>query len=452
MPHRVRLLIALAATIAAAGGAVTSPALAAWTSPATLGPTATSGQESFEAAPRAAVGGRTVVATWVRQERRRSVVVVAVGTTRGRFGSGQAVGAGLRPSVAVGANGAALIVYEGRGGLRVAVRRPGAKRFGRTRVLVPEPTNGAEDSFALVRIDAAGRGLVTYQHAFRGRKGYRTYVRARRVSASTGRALGATEDLGRADLPRGTTLEAGPGGGSALLISTVRSSGTDQIGPGAEIRAPQVLTWPARTGRATRTTVPAPDGFAEGVLGGDGTGRLALAGVDATLRGDAGASGTPLAAALAGDPLALPAPFARPAVSSPNRTFGAVAAPTAGGTLALVYQQKDRPKGFSREAPVYGVTIDASGRARPPVRLSSRGASEPQVVAHRGAAIAVWDDDGRFAAARRTGRGWSRIAAPRGTVVRFHDYVTNRRLVAGADAVVLVWETARSVRLSVRRP
>lgn len=445
---RLSFLSLLCAAAAAAAGA--QPAAAAWTSPATLGPSLNQEQQ-IEAAPRAAIGGRTIAAAWVRQKRNRSVVDAAIGTTSGRFGRAQTIGAGLRPSVAVADDGAALIAYEGTGGLRVAVRRAGNRHFGRTHLLVPTPKNGANDSFALARIDAAGRGLVVYQHGFRGRKGYRTYLRARRVSAYTGHAVGKTEDLGRSSLPRASTLQRGPDGGSALLITMIASADPDVNAFATQVTTPQVVVWPPRTGRPTRTTVPVPDAFDEGTLGDDDTGRLAVAGVDATLRGDAGASGTPVAAELTGDPLALASPFARATVSSPNRTFGAVAAPTAGGTLALVYQQKDRPKGFSRQAPVYGATITASGHARPPVRLSSRQASEPQVVAHHGAAIAVWDDDGRFAAARRTGSGWSRIAPPRGTVVPFHDYVTNRQLVAGREGVAFVWEASRTIRISVRR-
>ncbi|MCW2998797.1 MAG: hypothetical protein JWN65_2346 [Solirubrobacterales bacterium] len=439
--------VALSTLAAAGAGMGAGAAQAAWTAPATLGPSGSTLAGAIEPAPRAAIGGDgTILATWVRFARTQGAVYAAVGDRRGRFAAAQRLGRGLRPAVAVGARGAGLVVFEGHGDLRVAVRRPGARGFGAARVLVAAPANGAGNSFPLVGIDAGGTALVVYEHGFRGKQGFRTYLRGLRVDARTGRAVGGSEDLGPAGLPRGATLEPGPRGGLSLLITTRAPGNGLQGGP------PQVLTWAPAEGTATRSSPEAPDAFAEGVLGGDGTGRLALAGVSSTIHGDAGSAGFPVAAALGGDPLTLSAPFAGPGVRFPNRTFGTVAAPLAGGGLAMAYQQKARPEGFSRQAPVMATTLSAAGRPGPAVRLSARKGAEPQIVALQGGALTVWDDAGRFGAARRSHGGWHRVVAPRGAVVPFHDYVTNRRLVAGGSTAVLVWEASRSIRLSVLRP
>jgi hypothetical protein len=442
---RVLSVLAVGVAVAVAGA---GPVQAAWTPPTTLGPSGGTPGGAIEPAPRAAIGADgTVLGTWVRSVSNGNIVHGTIGDDRGRFTAAQRLGAGLRPAVAVAATGAGLVVFEGTGGLRVAVRRPGARRFAPARVLVAAPANGAEDGFPLVAIDSRGTALAVYEHSFRGRKGYRTYLRAVRVDVRTGRAVGPTADLGLASLPRGATLEPGPGGGLSLLIATAVQGDF-----GVESGPPQVLTWAPGAPGATRLAPAAPAGFEEGVLRGDGRGSLALAGVDATISGDAGAAGHPVAAAIGGNPPALSVPFAGPQVTSPNRSFGAVATPVPGGGVAMVYQQKDRPEGFSRAAPILATAISPTGTVGKAVRLSGRKGSEPQVVTAGAGAVAVWDDAGRLGAARRTGARWRRIGAPRGAVVPFHDYVTNRQLVAGGSTAVLVWEGGRSIRLSVLRP
>ncbi|MCU1677082.1 MAG: hypothetical protein JWM93_1840 [Frankiales bacterium] len=429
--------------IAAAAG----PAHAAWTTPTTLGPSGATDRGATEPGPRAAFGtDGSVLATWVRSARSETTVDAAIGDDRGHFAAAQRLGKGLRPAVAVGWDGAALVVFEGTGGLRIAVRRPGAERFAAPRVVVPQPTNGAEDTFPLVGVLPGGDALLVYEHDLRVKGRYTTGLRAVQLDLATGRRQGATQRLGDLSLPRGATLEHGPGGALFLLTSiNLPTPYGYTAGP------PVVLGWGAGSAPSTRFSPTAPGGFAEGVLTGDGSTRLALSGVDAVLRGDAGSSGRPIAMSLQDDPLAAPSPFAGPRIPLPRRTFGAVAAPVAGGAVGLVWQQKTRPEGFSREAPVMATTISATGRPGTTVRLSARKGSEPQIAALEGGAITVWDDAGRLAAARRTSRGWARIAPPRGAVVRFHDYVTNRQLVTAGTSAVFIWEAERSIRLSVLR-
>ena len=442
-----RKAVAAVVSLLIAADAGAGPAHAAWTAPATLGPSTSGGREATEPGPRVALGADgTLLAAWVRSELPRDAVYAAIGSDRGRFGAAQRLGEGLRPAVAAGADGAGVVVFEGRGGLRISVRRTGARRFSAARVLVTGTTKGVREEFALVGIDAAGTALVVYEHTVDGSAGFRRSLRTLRVDVRTGRARGAIQDLGLASLPRGATLERGAGGGLALLTRINLPTATGyRAGP------TQVLTWAPGAPSPARFSPPAPRSFTEEVLSGDGRGQLALAGVRATLDGEAGASGHPIAALASGSPLAMRAPFAGPSVTLPSRTFGAVAAAIPGGRLAMVFQQKDAPAGFARDAPVLGVAISAAGVAGRAVRLSARKGSEPQIVSVGDSAVTVWDDAGRLAAARHTRRGWTRIAPPRGSVVRFHDYVTNRQLVATGSTAVYIWEARSSIRVSVLR-
>lgn len=444
------MALAVAVLAAAVIGVLSTagPAGAAWTAPAVLGPTAVDGARPVEAAPRAAIGADgTVVAAWLRQTKADPgyTIAVAIGDDSGRFGPTRVAGKGLRPAVALGADGAGLVVWEGTAGLRVARLPRGASRPSPSQVLVAAPGGRTEDAFALAGVDAGGHGLVVFERGVRGPGGFRTFLRALRVDLATGRRVGPLEDLGELDLPRGATLERGPGGGLAVFTTTR----APDVGETAQ--PPQLLTWAPGAGAAARTILTgAPAAFAEGVLGAGDDGRLAVAGVDATLRGDVGSAGRPLAATFGGDPLALVRPFAGPSVANPKRTFATVSVPIGGGRAAMVFQRKERPAGFSRRAPVVAATLGADGRTGMISVLSARQASEPQLVAVGDGALAVWDDDGVFGAASRSGGRWHRVRAPRGTVVPFHDFATNRQLVARGTTAVLVWESARDVRLSVR--
>ena len=159
--------------------------------------------------------------------------------------------------------------------------------------------------------------------------------------------------------------------------------------------------------------------------------------------GDAGCSGNPRAFSITGTPLAAPD------LDHPNRSFGAWAV-----RKALIFQRKDGPQPFSREAPVQAVTVrgrrvarahaDAHARARDRAdRARARRRRDARVWATRKRLDAAFAGaDGRF-------RG---ISAPAGAPPEpYHTNSTNRDARAGGRYAIVTWARGRTVRMSVRR-
>ena len=121
---------------------------------------------------------------------------------------------------------------------------------------------------------------------------------------------------------------------------------------------------------------------------------------------------------------------------------------------ALIFQRKDGPQPFSREAPVKAVTFEADGslgrmqtltrvprhradRARARRRRDARGLGHARAL------------DAAFAGADGRFRG---ISAPAGPPPEpYHTNSTNRDARAGGRYAIVTWARGRTVRVSVRR-
>jgi hypothetical protein len=175
------------------------------------------------------------------------------------------------------------------------------------------------------------------------------------------------------------------------------------------------------------------------VAGGQGV-VSAIAGVSC---GDAGCSGNPRAYSITG------APLAAPDLDHPNRSFGAWAVGT-----SLIFQRKEGPQPFSREAPVKAVTFAADGSLGRVQTLTRRRATEPIGLALAGGGtLAVWATRERLGAALAAADGRFRgISAPSGPPPeRYHYNSTNRDARSGGHFAIVTWSHAKTVRVSIRR-
>jgi hypothetical protein len=441
-PHLVLLPLALC-------GLPASAQAATWSSPVTVG--AVSASNFGEPGPRVAMAGREVVAAWVDTERSFRVFAT-VGDPAQRLRS-QLVGTGLRPAVAINAEGAAAVVFQGRGQrvLHVAVRAPGARRFGASRVITATTGRFDRADFPQVAADGTGRFVVMYERGVRTGSNFTNDIRALTLTVS-GRPIGAPQSLGKGALPARSLRALADGRLVALTARMNRPAPNSDGTP-----TPPQLLLQRRAARGTAFTaapITVPEGFGDPELVAAPEGALALAGLKVTRVGDAGSAGRPLAATATtpGSPFG---PFAGPSVTNPARNFDPVAVPARGGIVGLLWQQKTAPQAFDRSAPIVATTIGSGGEVRTPIRLSGRAAREPHAVAlAEGRGLAVWDDDGRWGSAEHRPDGsWRRVGAPRGSLRRFHDAVTNRDLQASTDggAAAFVWEARGKIQLSVRR-
>jgi hypothetical protein len=187
---------------------------------------------------------------------------------------------------------------------------------------------------------------------------------------------------------------------------------------------------------------------------GPGAGAVALGVIDVQGGGEAGTQGVPgllrigLGAAFA--------PLKTGPVKAAKRALGPVAAIDGSGRDVLVYQEKDRPAAFSRDAPAYAVA-SKPGSPFGARQVLDRGlVHEPAVSAYRDGAVVAWqapgnrwrvsvEQDGRFQRAEApAGPGPSNVG---------EDFNYSHDMAADGRYVVLTWTALDgSVRASVGKP
>jgi hypothetical protein len=436
---RIRPLLAMVvgALLAAPAGAQ-----AGWSRTHTLSST-----DLGEPAPRVAVGpnGHVVVA-WLRKN---GDMRVAIGNSHGGFAGSRTLSRrGLRPDVAVGRRGRAIVVWHEGGGLRFALRAPGAARFGPARDLT-NPGEQSGDDQALVAMDGNGRAVVVYEHAFGSGSTTTTHVVAVEVAADG--TLARPDDFGPARLPRQGTLAVLPDGRATFVF--VPAQPGFQVPTGRE-RASVVVAYRKSSGEWTTETIfdDAGQDLAAPNVGLDVTGRVTFAFTEQQRGGEATSFGPPrIADGPFGGPLRQPA---GPVLAQPDKAFGAWGLPASDADV-LVWQEKTRSTPFSIEAPVRAARVTFGGKVGKAHTLdSSQKAIEPHVARVRpGRVLVVWGHPAIRAALYRASRGFARISAPHGEATyRGTDFSVNRDLAANDRGVAaFVWTDGRRVRISVAR-
>jgi hypothetical protein len=421
------LLVALAllASAPAAGAA-------GWSRPQGYG----AGTQRFdEPVPRVAVAtDGTSVASFARG---RDIYAVT-GDRRGRFSSPQRLGAwaAITSVVAAGRGGAALVAWEARDGIRVAVRTRSGLRL-HTRLLTTSNAQAIND--LTVRNDPRG-GWFMLESRF-SRKSHDNHVWAYTLRRDGGLAL------------RPQSLGAGSFGGEARPI---RALAVDDRGgatavfqtPGGPVTAhgvhaghfgpPTALGGTGFTG-ARVTTAPAPDGP---LVAMTQTGNC----------GDVGCFGAPVALRLTQQ--GTPAPFRMPLLEHPDRAFGPSIAPLVPGSAALVFSLKDAPKAFETRAPVKAVVLHDGGAPGPLQTLTTKAAAEPIAAPLLGGRVLVlWSGARGFGAALAgpDGRFRTTEEPPGPPPEPFHSNPTNREISTAGRYALVGWSRAGRVRLSLRR-
>jgi hypothetical protein len=114
----------------------------------------------------AILGSRRFVAAGTQRRGHASVVKAGFGTIGGSFGDVRAVGSGVANDLDANFQGTAAIAFHRGRGLYLAIRRPGAIRFGR-----PLKLSGSEHALsdAQVRVNDGGDVLVVWTASLPGR-------------------------------------------------------------------------------------------------------------------------------------------------------------------------------------------------------------------------------------------------------------------------------------------
>ncbi len=210
----------------------------------------------------------------------------------------------------------------------------------------------------------------------------------------------------------------------------------------------------AHGGQITNPRLLPPDGSVVNPRVAAAAARTSLVAATRVTRcGDGGAcSGAPFVwrSGETGDPVALGGPQR----AVPGRAFGPSVAPLGDSAASLVFQLKDGPQPFSRQAPVKAVTIAADGTAGPLQTLTSRPAQEPVAVPLAGSrALVVWSGARGFGAALADGQGtYQTVAPPFGPPPsNGHSNPTNRDVASAGRYVLVAWDRNGRVRLTLRR-
>lgn len=379
-----------------------APASAAgWSPPAAFDPAHCKAAEAcvIEPAPRVAVNARgAAAATWIdsRDRVRAAAGSPLKATTLGK--------GGLRPTVTVGPDGTATVVWEDGDTLRFA---RGRARFGAAKQL-------ARGEFAAAAAQPDGSVVVAYE---------------------SGDAVEAITISPRGK--PGTPVAVGPGG-----VAHARAAGDGTL-------AVCCLQNPFRAAvyrSAWRTVAVAlPGEYTVESEFADASG-FVVGTTQVEQEGDAGIQGLPGLSRAGADDL-LGAPL-HPAVKHSNRALEPDVTIDGSGRSVLVFQEKSAPRAFERTAPVYASVAGASRQT-----LDSGEAYQPTVRPLGTGAIAVWqatkarwgiaiERDGRFQSA----------AAPSGPGPAFRDAHGAYDLATSGNHAVLAWIAADgSVRISQLR-
>lgn len=402
-----------------------------------------------EPVPRAAIAadGTSALAFFSKS----GALMLSTGTAGGRFGAPRVIERrGVRDlSIAAAPGGAFLLAWEDSDGLRAAVRTKAGRRIVRRTYDSGPPSeiNGVQ-----VAADPQG-GYALAQRVFpHGARRLRQYgVRALSLDPA-GRRLGAVQDLGAGQFgidARPTQSLAVGGDGRAVLTFTREIPNSAPFGTPAPVVVSVrphggVFGAPVALGAAVATADPR--------VAVDGAGRAVIAATQVSNRGDAGAFGQPIVAAVGADGT-LGAPLG-PALRYPGRAFAPSVALTQGGAGVLVFALKPRPEAFGTEAPVRAVVLDATGALGPLQTLTTGRAKEPVAMPlSRGRVLTMWSGvRGIGAALAGPGGIFKKTAEPKGPPPRpFHTNSTNRDLRTAGRYAIFTWARDGRVRVAVRR-
>jgi hypothetical protein len=384
---------------------------------------------SGETAPRAAVNarGQTLVA-WLGQDRR---IQVSSTGANGRFGREATIGKGLRPSVAISAAGTQLVAWSSGTQLQFARRLRGRGRWRTFRLAASG--DGAHDDSPRLVAQPAGSTLVVFESTLSNPR----TTRLRTVVVSAHGTLGKIRDLGEGSVHR-DGLRAATDGHVAVccLAGPPPATPLPPWLPRPETHVasfvPQVgwsiLEPPLGPSDVVQTVAPAGGAVAFGTIGvarrGEGDTVFGIPGVQRMAAG--GAYEPPHAAG----------------VTDARRAFGSVVAIDGAGRSVLVYQEKDHPAPFSRQAPVYAVTAPSGERFAERQRLDGGAARQPSLIAYGTGAVAAWQVPGlRWRVSVERGGVFRRAPVPDGPGPSLvsQDFYVNRDMVTNGRYVVLCW-------------
>jgi hypothetical protein len=418
------VLLALAGNVHASG----------WSRPAVVDPGCPGKSRAsecvLEPAPRAAVDalGETV-ATWVDP---RGRVRAAIGDAHGRFGRAVALAKGLRPAVSIAADGAAVVVWNGRDdGLWYARARRG-RRFGRPAALTPAKRRFRDD-FPHAAGQPDGSTVILYDREHGSVDDLRAVTLPRVGNA------GPVTDLGDGFIDHDSFRAAANGQAAVCCLDDPSSRDAERNRVAVYIPGRGWSRWTApRRGQERLETV------------GVGAGDVAIGTIDVREDGDAltlGAPGVLRANGTGAFGALLPAP-----VVKPTRSFGPVVAIDGSGRNVLVYQEKRKPQAFSELAPVYAAVGSPTARLRSRQVLATSQSYHPTVRPYGDGAIAAWEAPrNRWGVAVEHAGRFQRVSAPTsGPSLLGEDFVYNRDLETAGRYAVLAWTAPdATIRVSV---
>ncbi|MEA2220004.1 MAG: hypothetical protein QOJ35_2630 [Solirubrobacteraceae bacterium] len=436
-PRSLAVLVLLAAS-----AMPSSAAARAWSAPGVL--LAACGARGYncvaESAPRAAVNARgTTLVAWVSGGPKAHVQVAAAGPG-GRFERPITMGVGLRPSVAVARGGVEVVVWEGTSGLMFARRAP-SHRFSRARPLLGTGATRYDGSPKLAAQPDGGT-LVVY--------GSRTGLHSVLISPA-GRP-GSPRELGLGSLKH-DSFRAAPNGQVAVCCMTPPAAAVPPL-PALPPPSPPTPVALYAPGAGWSILTPPLAAGTEVETVGPGAGAVALGTIDVQGGGEVGTQGVP--GLLRIGPGGTFAPNRTGPVRSARRALGPVVAIDGSDRDVLVYQEKDRPAAFSRDAPVYAVVSNPLSPFGARQVLDRGLAHEPAVSAYRDGAVAAWQAPGNRwrVSVERDGRfERAQVPAGPGPSMVGEDFNYSHDMAADGRYVVLAWTALDgSVRASVGTP
>ena len=378
-------------------------------------------------------------------------VVVSTGDSRGHFTKLRAVGRWSATSVAVAAKpgGRALVAWEAKDGIRVAVRA----RAGRPFVISLAATStGSAINELAAAADPKG-GWVLAERRFPPRGSGNLYRVQTVTLRDDGRRDGPAQDLGRGlfglSASPATALRV-DADGRAVLAFERELTRAQQAGP-----APQPLVIATRPHGAQFTARTVPGSTQRRILGAGVSVRGSAAAVSATVAercGDVGCFGAPGLVRLGADD--SPTAATTPTLRFPGRAFAPEVAALPDGRSIVAFRQKTGQDAFSTRAPLRALAFGAEGQPGPVQVLSSRPVSAMRVVSvgQGVAALAVWSGERGFGAAAVAERGTPRFRRSQAPPLPpFTGYGSNLDLVAAGPYVLAAAGTTRGVRLTLRR-
>jgi len=392
----------------------------------------------LEPAPRVAVNATgAAVATWIDTHGR---VRAAVATRPGRFGVATTLARrGLRPAPAIGPDGTITVVWQGdHGTLRFARRAARRARFEASVRLAARGTKRGDDS-ARVAAEPDGSAVVVYESG----------DNVRTVTISSSGTPGAPATLGPGGFGHDSVRTAPDGTLAACCIQPVNND--PSVPPDT---ATKVAVY--RSAGGWRLVAAAAVGKVEIETVFASASALVLGTTQVVQGGDAGVLGVPgLARAEADDVVGPPL---RAPVEHPGHGLAPDVTIDGSGRSVLVFQEKTKPRAFTRTAPVFA-SVAAGGATTFPgrSRLDGREAYQPTVRPLGPGAIAAWQRPGsRWGVAiERDGR-FHRAPAPRGPGPALHlgeDFNYAYDLATSGDYAVLAWVAADgSVRVGELDP